>query len=174
MARGAKGKYAEWLTPDGLLLIEGWARDGLTNEQIAHNMGISRETLNQWSKQFSDISCALKKGKEVVDRIVENALFERAKGGTHEVKKVFKVKREYFDEYGRKCYNEELVTKTEEVYIPGDTTAQIFWLKKRKPDVWGDKTIANEEVKQDDGFIDALNGSAEKDWSEDETGESDI
>lgn len=28
----AKGKYEHWLTPEGLLKIEGWARDGLTDE----------------------------------------------------------------------------------------------------------------------------------------------
>lgn len=35
----AKGKYQEWLEPEGLLKLEGWARDGLTDEQIAQNMG---------------------------------------------------------------------------------------------------------------------------------------
>jgi transposase-like protein len=74
----AKGKYEEWLKPDGLILIEGWARDGLTDEQIAHNMGIRRETLWSWRKQFPNIDNALKKTKEVVDRQVENALFKKA------------------------------------------------------------------------------------------------
>lgn len=41
----AKRKYEQWLTPEGLLKLEGWAREGLTNEQIARNMGISRKTL---------------------------------------------------------------------------------------------------------------------------------
>ena len=62
----AKGKYQRWLEPDGLLLLEGWARDGLTVEQIAHNMGIT---------------------------------------------------------------------------LDGNTTAQIFWLKNRRPDRWRDKPI---------------------------------
>ena len=74
----AKGKYEYWISEDGLMLIEGWARDGLTNEQIAHNIGISRETLNVWTKKYSDISDALKKSKDVVDRQVENALFKKA------------------------------------------------------------------------------------------------
>jgi predicted DNA-binding protein (UPF0251 family) len=174
MAKGAKGKYAEWLTPDGLLRIQGWAMDGLTNEQIAHNMGISRETLNQWQNRFADISDALKKGKEVVDREVENALFERACGCIKTLQKPIKVKKEYYDEQGRKCYEELIKYVNDQVYIPPDTTAQIFWLKNRKRDVWGDKAQTTDDVKQDDGFIEALNGSAEKDWSEDETGESDI
>jgi transposase len=74
----AKGKYEEWLTEDGLILIEGWARDGLTDEQIAHNMGISRSTLKEWKKDYPAISAALKKTKEVVDREVENALYKKA------------------------------------------------------------------------------------------------
>ena len=135
----AKGKYAEWLEPDGLLRIEGWARDGLTDEQIAHNMGISPATLYNWRNAHVEILEALKKGKEVIDRIVENALFERAKGGNHPVKKIFKVRKEYFDEFGRKCYEEALEERYEDVYVPGDTTAQIFWLKNRKPETWRDK-----------------------------------
>ncbi|MDK9899831.1 transposase, partial [Klebsiella pneumoniae] len=76
----AKGKYLEWLTKEGLLKIEGWARDGLTDEQIAEKIGIQRQTLYDWKKKYSDISYALKKGKEVIDRQVENALLKRALG----------------------------------------------------------------------------------------------
>ena len=77
----ANGKYQKWLEPDGLLLLESWARDGLTDEQIAHNMGICRDTLIQWKKRFPDISDTLKKGKDVVDVEVENALLNLAKQG---------------------------------------------------------------------------------------------
>ncbi len=76
----AKGKYEYWLTPEGLLKLEGWARDGLTDEQIAQNVGISRSTLNEWKIKYSDISDTLKRGKEVIDRKVENALLKRALG----------------------------------------------------------------------------------------------
>lgn len=77
----AKGKYEKWLTPEGLTLLEGWARMGLTDEQIAHNVGISRSTLSEWKIKFADISDALKKGKEVADFQVENALFKSALNG---------------------------------------------------------------------------------------------
>ena len=97
----AKGKYEYWLTEEGLLLLEGWARDGLTDEQIAHNIGISISTLNNWKNKYVEILESLKKGKEVVDYAVENALLKNA--------------------------------------LKGDTTAQIYWLKNRRPDKWGDK-----------------------------------
>jgi hypothetical protein len=77
----AKGKFEKWLDADGLILLQGWARDGLAEEQIAHNMGISRETLRVWKNKYNGISVALKKGKEVVDFAVENALLKKALGG---------------------------------------------------------------------------------------------
>lgn len=76
----AKGKYQEWLEPENLILIEGWARDGLTYEQIAHNMGINAKTLWKWKNTYDPICNALKKGKEVTDRCVENSLLKRALG----------------------------------------------------------------------------------------------
>lgn len=135
----AKGKYQEWLEPEGLLKIEGWARDGLTDEQIAQNMGVAYSTFRTWRDKYSALSAVLKKNKDVADRQVENSLFERALGGTREVRKTFKVKEKYYDNHGKLCEKEKLVQATDEVYIPGDTTAQIFWLKNRKPDKWRDK-----------------------------------
>lgn len=123
----AKGKYVDWLTPEGLLKIEGWARDGLTDEQIAKNIGISRSTLNVWKDRYSDISNALKKGKDIIDRQVENALLKRALGYEYE-----EVKEKFEDG----VITERTVMKKE---VVPDTTAQIFWLKNRKPDKWRDK-----------------------------------
>ena len=77
----AKGKYHEWLEPDGLVLLKGWARDGLKDAQIARNMGITTKTLYEWKRAYSDICEALKRGKEVVDYEVENALLKAALEG---------------------------------------------------------------------------------------------
>ncbi len=77
----ARGKFEYWRSEDGLILLEGWARDGLTDEQIAHNIGITAKTLYEWKNRFCEISEALKKGKEVVDYEVENALLNKALSG---------------------------------------------------------------------------------------------
>jgi len=184
----AKGKYQQWLEPDGLIRIAGWARDGLTDEQIAQNMRINVATLYAWKNKYSKISEVLKESKDVADRQVENALFERALGGTHEVSKTFKLKRVYYDDHNRRCEYEELVTGIDEVYIPPDTTAQIYWLKNRKRGVWNDadgkkaelidaqvenlkattaktRGDAGEET-EDDGFMDALRSEAAEIWQE--------
>lgn len=126
----AKGKYEEWLTEEGLLKLEGWARDGLTDEQIAHNMGISKSTLYEWKKKYSDLSDSLKKGKEVVDRLVENALLKRALGYKYE-----EVTKEMVEDGTGRLAITKVVTKE----VQPDTTAQIFWLKNRKPNEWRDK-----------------------------------
>lgn len=123
----AKGKYEYWLTSEGLLKIEGWARDGLTDEQITHNMGISVSTLNAWKTKYSEISESLKRGKEVVDRQVENALLKRALGYEYE---------EVKEKFEGGVLTERTVTKKE---VVPDTTAQIFWLKNRKREAWADR-----------------------------------
>lgn len=129
----AKGKYQEWLEQDNLIKLEAWARNGLTDEQIASNMGIVTSTLYAWKNRYKEISEALKRGKEVVDIEVENSLLKAAKG--------------YFvDE--EKTYISEVngvVTKRKEItkkYIAPNTTAQIFWLKNRKPIEWRDKVFS--------------------------------
>ena len=122
----AKGKYEYWRTTDGLLLLQGWARDGLKDEQIAHNIGIRRTTLYDWKNKYPDINDALKKGKEIVDYEVENALLKRAK--------------------------------------QGDVTAQIFWLKNRRPEKWRDKVQFTDEtsLKKLDSLIEAIDKKADK------------
>jgi len=126
----AKGKYKEWLEPDGLEKIEGWARQGLVNAQIAKNMGITTETLRVWSNSYPSISAALKKGKEVVDLEVENAMVKRALGYEYEeVKTIIEQ-----DIGGSRKTRIEKIKKQ----IAPDVTAQIFWLKNRSRDKWMD------------------------------------
>lgn len=126
----AKGKYEYWLSPDGLLKLEAWARDGLIDEQIAENIGINPATLYDWKKKYPEISEALKRGKEVVDIEVENALLKRALGYEYTETKT--------EEYMVEGVPVKRVTKTVKEVIP-DTTAQIFWLKNRRPMQWRDK-----------------------------------
>lgn len=136
----AKSKW-ETHVKDRLLEVEGWARDGLTDEQIAKNLGISIRTFYEYKEKYLQFSQSLKKGKEVVDREVENALLKKAIGGKEKLLKPMKLKRVFYSDDGKKLKEyEEIVMVEEEVLIIPDTTAQIFWLKNRKPDIWRDKT----------------------------------
>lgn len=123
----AKGKYQEWLTPDGIARLEAWARDGLTDEQLAAKIGITATTLYDWKNKYPVISEALKRGKEVVDVEVENALLKRAMG------------YEYTETRTETADDGTVKTIVTQKTMPPDTTAQIFWLKNRRPAVWRDK-----------------------------------
>lgn len=123
----AKGVYKDWISKDGLSKISAWALSGLTNEQIAHNMDISVKTLYEWCNKYSEFSDALKRAKTIADLEVENALYKRALGYTVTLNKQKVTK----DGYAVDCL--------EEMHIPADTTAQIFWLKNRQPEKWRDK-----------------------------------
>lgn len=129
----AKGKYEQWLTEEGLLQLEAWARNGLTDEQIAANMGVNVATLYRYKQSYCEICNALKRGKEVIDIQVENALLKRALGYTYK-----ETTREAQFNPQTEQY-EMVVTKEVTKEVVPDTTAQIFWLKNRKPEEWRDK-----------------------------------
>lgn len=137
----AKSKW-ETHVKDKLILVEGWARDGLTDEQIAKNLGIGIRTFYEYKEKYPQFSQSLKRGKEVVDTEVENALLKRALGYTYD--------EETYEELSDGTSKSKTVTK----HIPGDTTAQIFWLKNRKPGVWRDKTAVEHsgEIKGNNPF----------------------
>lgn len=121
MAR--KSLYEKLDIGSKLGLVEGWKRDGLTDEQIAKNLSVSKHTLIKWKKNIPDFLDAIKKGKEVSDYELENALHKRAVG--------------YY-------YEEETVTNTGKVvrvkkYEHANPTSLIFALKNRLPHKYRDK-----------------------------------
>lgn len=161
---GRKNKYHTHVEPR-LIEIEGWARDGLIDEQIAKNLGVAYSTFRTYVSKFPALSAALKKGKAVIDREVENALLKRALGYEYTEKKYETVQmseEEYYAkqqaevqrfkmenpeatreeikafELGVSPYKSILVEERTKEVAP-DTTAQIFWLKNRKPVEWRDK-----------------------------------
>ena len=103
----------------------------MTEPQIAQNMGIAMSTLTEWKNRFPAIAATIKKGKEPVDIQVENALLRRALGYDYEetITEVEELGNGKTKKHVRK------VTR----HVPPDTTAQIFWLKNRKPKQWRDK-----------------------------------
>lgn len=151
----ARQKWKEWAeNEDRLTVLASWARAGLTDEQIAKKIGISRSTLSEWKKRSDSISSALSPGKEFADRMVEGSLYRSAIGFYVNEEKVFKVKIVDYDESGKKIQErEELQTAQERHYIKGDIKAQIFWLKNRMPEVWKEKIMMEEAEEEGDGVI---------------------
>lgn len=119
MARPSK--YESHVQPK-LMLIEAWARDGLTDEQIANNLGIALSSFYEYKKEYSEFADALKNGKETIDVMVENALLKSALGY----------------EYTEEQVGKDGVYEVKK-YAQPNTTALIFWLKNRRPAAWRDK-----------------------------------
>lgn len=94
----AKPKYKKWLKPENLTLLEGWKRNGLTDEQIAHNMAIAPRTLWRWETQHDQICQALKVGREQANFIVERELFKKALNG-NTTAMIFWLKNNWRDKY---------------------------------------------------------------------------
>lgn len=149
----AVSKYETNVKPK-LFLVEMWARDGLTDEQIAENLDISVASFYNYKNEHLEFLESLKKGKEVADYEVENALFKKALGYNAKIKKAFKVKEVLYENGKRLKETERIEYAEDEVHIPADTTAQIFWLKNRKPNTWRDKQEL--EHKANNGILDEM------------------
>ena len=141
----AKGKYQKWLKESNLLKIQEWVLQGCTNEDIAKLMDINVSTLYEWSNLYPEISNALKTTKDFVDIDIENSLYRKAMGHRYKTKKFIKCKEiKYSEETGKKISETETpVAVEEEVFIPPDTLAIIFYLKNRKPKDWRDQKDIN-------------------------------
>lgn len=159
-----RGKYYTHVESK-LMLIEAWARDGIIDEDIAKKLGVAYSTFRKYRDQYEALSAALKKGKEVADVEVENALFKRALGYEYTERKYEPVQMsdEEYELQQRLTVNqykldhpeasiEELravelsVSRYKMVLVEEKTKevapevgAQIFWLKNRRPDRWRDK-----------------------------------
>lgn len=143
----AKSKYETYVLPR-FVEIEGWARDGLTDEQIAKNLGISKVSLYKYIDIHHELFELLKKNKSIVDREVENALLKRALG--YEYEEVTKEQVLNPDTGKFELKTTKVVTKQ----VAPDNTAQIFWLKNRKPAEWRDKKDIDANVQQQVVFTD--------------------
>ena len=125
---------------DTLILIEGLARDGYTNQDIALRLGIDPSVLYNAKRTRPEINAAINRGKQIVDYKVENALLKSALGYKTKETKVTTIMR-----YG-KVVEEQIETLEKEV-APNSISCQV-WLYNRCPDKWKrnrDKVLEDEE-----------------------------
>lgn len=114
--------------PEYKLLVKYMGKAGLTDAQIAEQIGVTEQTINNWKKAEPAFFESLKEGKAEADDIVERSLFERATGYSHNAVKIFMpagAKEPVYAEYVE--------------HFPPDPTSMIFWLKNRRPEQWRDK-----------------------------------
>ena len=150
-----KQKWKEWSeNEDNQRVLSAWSRAGMTDVEIARQIGFSRSTLIEWKKKYPQISKALLDGKDFADRLVEDSLYKKAMGFYVFEQKAFKVKNIEYDESGKKISEkEELQTAEERHYIEPDIKAIIFWLKNRKPEIWKEKIEENSVDEEGSGVL---------------------
>ncbi|MGF6211785.1 helix-turn-helix domain-containing protein [Comamonas odontotermitis] len=102
------------------------AKLGATDKDLAEAFEVTEQTVNTWKKVHPDFFESIKKGKTRADAEVASKLFHRATGYEH-------------PENDIKSVNGEIVITPTIKHYPPDTTAAIFWLKNRRPDLWRDK-----------------------------------
>lgn len=107
-----------WITQAAFM-----ARNGATDVEMAKELGCALSTFYLRMNQYPAFSEAVNAGKAAYDQRVENSLARRAIGYEYETEKVF---------------SNGLRLKVIE-HVPPDTTAQIFWLKNRRPNEWRDR-----------------------------------
>lgn len=152
MLEMAKARYKEWLQPEKLILIQGWKRDGLTDEQVAHNMGIAPRTLEYWKKDHMQILRALKIGKEQANFMIENELFKKARKG-NVTAMIFWLKNNWRDKYNDSQLSQEEREVRKWQAKRAKAEADIMRYKAdllTNPDKIQDKTIIVDDIPKDE------------------------
>lgn len=137
----------EWCTEEGLILLECWKRNGMSQDDIASNMGITRKTLCEWKNKRPEIREALRRGKEVVDFQVENALLKAALGYKYTEVKTYISGNQ--DKNGNRTVK---IEKTEKEVGP-NVTACLAWLNNRKSNDWRRNRDNEIELKDENSNI---------------------
>jgi hypothetical protein len=149
----------DFTDPTNLLIVEGMARDGLDNKDIAKYFNYTEWQFSRLVRaenkdnpgEPSQLAQALRKGRKPLEIIVENSLFKRATG--MKVKTI--TKRWMILPDGTKT-DTEIIQETESE-LPPDTGAAAVWLKQKKPEIWNKQPVKIESnVNNTDPFVQML------------------
>lgn len=160
-----KSKYKEVIL-DNIELINKWVQNGLLNNEIIENLGISQDTFYTYKKEHPELAEILTRTREIPTDNVEGALYSSCLGKKVILMKPIKVKRKKYEGGKVISETEEIVQSPEEMYIPPDVDAQKFWLKNQRPAVWRDnpvdKSSEDEANKVLTSLVDAIKGASDK------------
>lgn len=124
--KGQKERKAFWLSPDGLKLIAGWRRNGLSiNKIVDEYIGVGRTAFySHWMKESDELKKALETSKDIANTSVEDALYKRAVG------------YDYWEEIWDLIEGEVILTRKIKKHVPPDVKAILHWLFNRMPNQW--------------------------------------
>jgi predicted transcriptional regulator len=133
----AKSKWPQVETR--LELVEKWARVGLSDKQIAKNLGISESLIYVYKKEHPDFLESLRRGRESFLAEVENALIKRALGVHYSESKI------YIEETDGEVTR--YVEKSEK-YLPPSVGACSILLKNKDSGNWSNNP-AQEDLERE-------------------------
>ena len=154
----AKDKYTTHVQPK-LEQVAEWTKQGAGKKEIAEKLGVSYSAFRRYcdlgdegDARYMALSSAIRAAAEKPDGEVEAALYRKCIGYNAKVKKHYKLKRiEHDPVTGRKVSErEELVEAEDEVHVPADTAAQMFYLANRCPEKWRYKPESIQGPEEDD------------------------
>ncbi len=114
------------------LEAQGDGSKGWTDKEIAGLFGVSEQTVNTWKKKYPEFLESIKRAKDIGDDAVERSLFQRATG--------YSVPDVHISVYQGAATITPIIK-----HVAPDVTAQIFWLKNRRPATWRDKQVVQHE-----------------------------
>lgn len=115
--------------PEFAKLARDYCLLGATNAQLAKLFETTEQTIDRWIASNEEFRGSVKEGRVEADANVSNSLYRRALGYEQPAVKIFMPAGSLDPVYAP--YTE---------IVAPDTTAAIFWLKNRRPDVWREKT----------------------------------
>lgn len=113
------------LSEEGLAKVLELSRSGCTQEEIAREFGITRQTLFHWSKANTQLREAILEGKKVADERVEDSLYEQC------FDRPFVEETTEYDNEGRVV--KRVVKKK---VNPASVNAIQYWLANRSEGKW--------------------------------------
>ncbi|MGL5681680.1 MAG: hypothetical protein ACRDDZ_01330 [Marinifilaceae bacterium] len=153
MAKGKRSGRPSRYKPEYCEQAEKLCLLGATNERLADFFGVTVSTISMWITTHIEFSDALKEGRECADMKVAKSLFQRAIGyeitETHEINKPVKIDDGEFETV-------TIETKRVTKQVAPDVTAQIFWLKNRRPDLWRDRKELDNQVTIQDNTVENM------------------
>jgi hypothetical protein len=126
--------------------VEKLCRLGARDGEVAEFFGVEVEVLEGWMREHAEFAEAVRRGRMLADAEVAERLFLRARGYSHEAVKILS-----------RGGKEEPVMVPYVEHYPPDTTACMFWLKNRRPDLWRDK-VADDAAGKKGGAVELTVG----------------
>lgn len=125
---GRPAKYKEEYNE----LVYNYCLLGAIDDELAEFLNVHVSTIHQWKLDYPDFSDAIKRGKEVADMKVAQALFHRATGYSH-------------TDVDIKVIDGKIVQTELTKHYPPDAASMFFWLKNRQSSKWRDKQVTEHE-----------------------------